>query len=173
MLIELGVETWIIRPIDITRMSIFDLNKIDAVIIGGGPQTVKGNKELEPVRDLLKCLLIPTLCICAGHQLLADTFGGEIGPARKPEFGPISVIKRGESRLFEGMDSSFDAWSSHNDEITKLPTGFNTIAESKDCPIEAIENPTTDMFGIQFHPEVSHTPKGIEIFKNFIKVAKI
>ncbi len=172
MLTELGVETGIIKPTQITKMSIFDLNKIDAVVIGGGPQTVTGNQELEPVRDLLKCILIPALCICVGHQLLADTFGGAVKKAQNPEFGPISVYHYGGSELFKGVPSPFDAWSSHNDEIDLVPTGFNTTAYSNNCSVEAIEHKSRLLFGTQFHPEVSQTQYGKQIFRNFLSVVK-
>jgi GMP synthase (glutamine-hydrolysing) len=112
------------------------------------------------------------LCICVTHQLLATAFGGVTEAARKPEFGPVEISVIDEGRILEGLGPSFTAWESHNDEVVKTPEGFHVLAKSSNCAIEAMRHDNRPIFGVQFHPEVSHTLKGVDLFKNFLRIVE-
>lgn len=148
----------------------------DAVVMGGGPQSVRSldslTPELKSVSDLMTKIKVPLLCICVSHQLLATTFGGVTRLARKPEYGPIEVSVVDEDTILEGLKPSFSAWLSHNDEIVTPPPGFKVLANSENCAIQAMRHEKRDLYGVQFHPEVYHTPKGADVFRNFLRVVK-
>ena len=138
------------------------------LIFSGGPSSVYDDDapRLEGnYRDFFSC---PILGICYGFQLLAKEFGGEVHPSPNREYGHsrLHVIQSG-SPLFKGLPAELDVWLSHGDYVTKIPDGFRPIAETSGA-LNAFENLSTRIFGVQFHPEVSHTPLGLEILRNFI-----
>ena len=145
----------------------------DALVMGGGPQSVRSLDTLTPeLKDASNLILkskLPMLCICVTHQLLATTLGGKTNLAKKPEFGPVEVSVSDEDTILAGLKPSFTAWESHNDEVVKTPPGFLILAGSQNCAIQAMRHEKQNIFGVQFHPEVSHTPKGVDVFKNFIE----
>ena len=171
---ELGVESKLLPP----SVSIDQLEALhpDALVMGGGPQSVRSpdelTGELADAARLIRNVKLPMLCICVTHQLLATALGGATELAKKPEFGPveISVIEPGQ--ILEGLGPKFTAWESHNDEVVKTPDGFQVLARSNNCSIEAMRHEGRDVFGVQFHPEVSHTQKGVELFRNFLELVK-
>ncbi len=166
---ELGYDV-AMHPLD------FDLevlNKAAAVIIGGGPGRLSlGEHVFSSVRDKISRLESPLLGICYGHQLLAHLLGGEVAASPKPEFGPalVNVVRRDE--FFEGVPSTFTAWLSHNDEVVRLPVGFEVLAESKECAFQAVKNTESTIYGVQFHLEVEHTEYGKQMLGNFLRQAK-
>ncbi|MGC9020426.1 MAG: glutamine-hydrolyzing GMP synthase [Candidatus Methanodesulfokora sp.] len=138
----------------------------DGVIIGGGP-----GSTVESVPEV-KLPNVPLLGICYGHQLIAKLMGGNVGRAKKPEFGPFEVTVLEKDVLFQGVPEKFVAWMSHRDEVTKIPPDFLRLASSENCLYQAIRHEKRDIFGVQFHPEVSHTQHGMRILKNFLEITR-
>jgi GMP synthase (glutamine-hydrolysing) len=151
-----------------------ELSKADGLVIGGGPWSLPNDIEkLKILARALPRLSIPILGVCLGLQLIAHTFGGKIGPAKIPEYGKVVIeIKDPSSPLVQEMGSPFVAWSSHNDEVQQLPNGFNIVGSSEHCDTQIVENRIKKIWGIQFHAEVSHTPQGGFIYKNFTQIVK-
>src|SRR2546425_12494269 len=171
---ELGVESKLLVP----SISLEQLEsmKPDALVMSGCPQSVRSpdhlTGELVYASRLIRQVKLPMLCICVTHQLLATAFGGLSEAARKPEFGPVEISVLDDGRILEGLGPSFTAWESHNDEVVRKPDGFQVIAKSSNCAVEAMRHEKRDIFGVQFHPEVSHTTKGVELFKNFLGIVE-
>lgn len=144
--------------------------------MGGGPQSVRSldalTGELKDASNLMTRTRLPMLCICVTHQLMATTFGGATNAAKKPEFGPVLISVSDEDTILEGLRPSFTAWESHNDEIVAPPPGFKVLASSDNCTVQAMRHEKMNVFGVQFHPEVSHTSKGVDVFKNFLNVVR-
>jgi GMP synthase (glutamine-hydrolysing) len=141
----------------------------NAIILSGGPQSVYGADS--PKSDpALFDLGLPVLGICYGEQLMAHQLGGKVEPSNEREYGPAE-LEVGEN---VGIFGSFKAgeklnvWMSHGDRLTSLPPGFRPIGKSGNAPLAAIGNPERKLYGIQFHPEVAHTPRGLEILKAFL-----
>jgi GMP synthase (glutamine-hydrolysing) len=171
---ELGVDSRLMPPS--TPLKEFEAMGADALVMGGGPQSVRSlsalTGELREASNLMTRVKLPMLCICVTHQLMATTFGGTTNLANRPEFGPVEISVSDEDTILEGLKPSFTAWESHNDEIVTAPLGFKILASSDNCTVQAMRHETMDVFGVQFHPEVSHTSKGVDIFKNFLKVVR-
>lgn len=144
----------------------------DGVVLSGGAPRIGVGDGLGNCGPIVDELDLPVLGICAGHQFLALHFGGECGPGEVPEFGAQEVEVVGESPLLAGVPRRFRAWTSHNDEVTVLPDGFETIARSETCPVQAMQHADRPLFGLQFHPEVEHTEPGERIFRNFLDVCE-
>jgi GMP synthase (glutamine-hydrolysing) len=111
---------------------------------------------------------IPILGICYGLQLIGQIFGGKIKLNPKREYGKVIVDILKNDGLFQGLAAKEQVWMSHGDQILELPPNFEAIAFTETCPVAAIQNTTDQIFAVQFHPEVSHTPKGLLILKNFV-----
>ena len=113
---------------------------------------------------------MPVLGICFGHQIIAKEMGGKVKSAKHREFGLAKVTELKKSKLTKNffIKGNSDVWMSHADQVTKLPKNFNIIARSNNSKLCIIENIKKKVFGIQFHPEVSHTKNGKIILKNFI-----
>jgi GMP synthase (glutamine-hydrolysing) len=135
------------------------------VILSGGPASV-----YEPGAPSLPAWVLreetPVLGICYGMQLIADALDGEVEPATKREYGPAAIQTIGASPLFRDLPDSLDVWMSHGDHVTRVPTGFVGIARSSNAPIAGMSDGLR--FGIQFHPEVAHTPLGRDLLRNFL-----
>ncbi len=146
----------------------------DALVVGGGPYSLISEQDkLGELPHYLAKLDIPTLGLCLGHQLMGVVFGGEIGRAPGPEFGKVQVrVLNPDSPLVMGMPEKFLVWASHNDEISILPKGFEVVADSQTCHVEIMQNLKKSFFGIQFHPEVKHTPLGQKLFENFVNLVR-
>jgi GMP synthase (glutamine-hydrolysing) len=136
------------------------------IILSGGPCSV-------PDEDSPKCdpalfdLDIPILGICYGMQLTAHTLGGKVHPGLKREYGKAMMKITGDSPLFQGLEPDLQVWMSHGDKVEKMPEGFEAVAESDNCPFAAMQNLDKKQFGVQFHPEVVHTPQGKDMLWNF------
>jgi len=141
--------------------------KPGGLILSGGPASVygKGAPHCDPT---IWNLGVPILGICYGMQLMAHQLGGRVEKGDKREYGHAEVEVTGESRLFSEMEPQQKVWMSHGDKITKLPDGFESVAHSGNSPYAAIANPRRKLFGLQFHPEVHHTPHGRKIIANFV-----
>jgi len=142
--------------------------KPKGVILSGGPNSVYQRDAPQISEDFYKEIDAPILGICYGMQLLAKDLRGEVSPSDNHEYGHAKLkVLSGETRLFESLPFELDVWMSHGDHVTNLPDGFHTTATTGDV-ITAIENTEKRIFGLQFHPEVSHTPLGKEILRNFL-----
>ena len=137
------------------------------IILSGGPMSVYEQDAPKPDPRIFD-LGIPILGICYGLQLFADRFGGKVDSAARREYGKADLLIDIHSDLFLGLGESTSVWMSHGDALSQLPEGFEPIAHSHNAPISAIRNQKKKMFGVQFHPEVVHTPDGKKILANFL-----
>jgi GMP synthase (glutamine-hydrolysing) len=140
------------------------------IILSGGPASVYGKRAPRCAPEIFR-LGIPILGICYGMQLMGYLLKGEVTYSTKREYGKVRVTLASGGKLFRGMGkrgTSMAVWMSHGDQIRKLPPGFRTVAYSKNTPFAAIEDERKKMYGLQFHPEVVHTPRGIELIRNFL-----
>jgi GMP synthase (glutamine-hydrolysing) len=137
-----------------------------ALILSGGPSSVYEEGAPHPDRRVLD-MDIPVLGICYGVQLMAHFLGGEVRPSSRREYGHADVKVRPESRLLEGLPESVRVWMSHGDNVSAPPPGFSVTAETE-AAIGAIEDHERNLYGVQFHPEVAHTPQGKDILRNFL-----
>ena len=171
---ELGVDSHLMPAS--TPLEKFETIGADALVMGGGPQSVRSidalTDELRDASNLMTKIKLPMLCICVTHQLMATTFGGTTNLAKKPEFGPVEVSVSDEDTILSGLKPSFTAWESHNDEIVTAPPEFKVLASSDNCAVQAMRHEKMDVFGVQFHPEVYHTQKGVDVFKNFLRIVR-
>ncbi len=137
-----------------------------ALILSGGPASVyaEGAPRIDPG---LYELGVPVLGICYGAQLMALDLGGTVERTGVSEFGKTD-LRAGESALFAGLPEEQTAWMSHRDTVTAPPEGATVTAESPHTPVAAFEAPERGLYGVQFHPEVVHTPHGQEVLKNFL-----
>ena len=146
-------------------------DEVIGIILSGGPESVYAEEALHIptwVFDL-NAQRVPILGICYGMQILAKHFGGKVQPAQIHEFGHARV-KTVDSDLLtieSEEQHEWDVWMSHADEVCELPQGFKVTASSKDCRIAAMEKPEQRIYAVQFHPEVTHTPDGFKILKQF------
>ncbi len=137
-------------------------------ILSGGPSSV-----LAPGAPMLPDYVLasgrPVLGICYGMQLLAHNLGGRVAPAERREYGPAQLaVTDPDCAIFSGLTSPLAVWMSHGDRIEAPPPGFHAVAETANSPIAAMADPEHGFFGLQFHPEVVHTPCGAELLRNFL-----
>jgi len=138
-----------------------------AIILSGGPNSVYDADAPKPDPAIWRGD-IPVLGICYGAQLMARELGGDVLPATKREYGPATVTITEEGGLFAGLDRDQPVWMSHGDSITRLPDGFRATAQTDSSPFAGLIDPDRNLYGIQFHPEVVHTPGGREVLRNFV-----
>ncbi|NLG29512.1 MAG: glutamine-hydrolyzing GMP synthase [Chloroflexi bacterium] len=136
------------------------------IILSGGPNSVyePGAPTLTPQ---VLARQVPMLGICYGMQLLNQHYGGVVAPSSSREYGPSSIALVADSPLFSGIGPVLDVWMSHGDRLESLPEGFAVLAHSPNSPIAAMADERRRLYGIQFHPEVAHTPRGLELLRNF------
>ncbi len=142
------------------------------VILSGGPQSVTA-AHVERMRPRLAWYGNPSLGICFGHQLLAKLFGGELAHGCERQYGPTAIRCDTGAQLFGGLAADQTVWMSHGDHVTKLPPGFRPTAAAETCAIAAYEAEARPVFGVQFHPEVVHTPQGGAMLRNFLSLCRI
>jgi GMP synthase (glutamine-hydrolysing) len=138
-----------------------------AVILSGGPNSVYDEGAPKPDPAIWSGRL-PVLGICYGAQLMAQELGGDVVPTARREYGPATVVIGVEDGLFAGLDPAQPVWMSHGDSITRLPEGFRATAQTDATPYAGLADPTRRLYGIQFHPEVVHTPRGRDVLRNFV-----
>ena len=137
------------------------------VILSGGPASV--NDEGAPRCDpAVYDLGVPVLGICYGMQLTAALLGGSVERAAEREYGRVTVRMTEQSGLFSGLSPESAAWMSHTWQVSACPPGFRPIAETDNCPVAAMANDEKRIYGVQFHPEVTHTDEGRTIIENFV-----
>ena len=138
-----------------------------AIILSGGPASVydEGAPKADPA---VWSGRVPVLGICYGLQLMALELGGEVVPSAKREYGPASVQITTEDGLFAGLEREQPVWMSHGDAILRPPDGFVPTAQTDSTAFAGLYDPARSLYGIQFHPEVAHTPRGRDILRNFV-----
>ena len=140
------------------------------IVFSGGPSSIHDDDAPMVQRELLD-LGIPILGICYGMQLMTHLLGGKVIKSPEREYGKVQIVVDDPTDIFEGFGKGgarHHVWMSHGDRIEVVPDGFERIAHSKNSPIAAMKGRGGTLFGLQFHPEVVHTPRGIEILKNFL-----
>jgi GMP synthase (glutamine-hydrolysing) len=138
-----------------------------AVILSGGPNSVYDDDAPKPDPAIWSGRL-PVLGICYGAQLMANELGGSVQATPKREYGPATVVIGDEDGLFVGLDRTQPVWMSHGDSITALPEGFRATAQTDSTAFAGLADPGRHLYGIQFHPEVAHTPHGRDVLRNFV-----
>jgi len=142
--------------------------EVKGVILSGGPTSVYDEGAPRPDPALWSGR-IPVLGICYGAQLMALELGGDVLPSDHREYGPASItITAEDDALFGGLASEQPVWMSHGDSITRLPEGFGSTAQTDSTPYAGLADPSRHLYGIQFHPEVVHTPRGKDVLANFV-----
>ena len=165
---ELGVFSEIMSHKKINSLKIF--NNVIGVILSGGPLNVYNGYKFRFNRKVL-FLNIPILGICFGHQIISKELGGRVKKSRFREFGFAEIKKVNNSLLIKNFfnnKNTNNVWMSHADHVSKLPNGFKVVASSKNSKFTIIENNKKKYYGVQFHPEVTHTNKGKILLKNFL-----
>jgi len=170
---EIGVYCELV-PYDVNPHFIEKFNP-SGIILSGGPDTVSKNDSAR-APNIVFNLKVPILGICYGMQTMAVQLGGEAKSSKKAEFGFAQIRARNHSNLLTGISDEINSeghgllnvWMSHGIEVTKLPIGFELIASTDNCPIAGFANSEKKYFGLQFHPEVTHTKKGIKILERFV-----
>jgi GMP synthase (glutamine-hydrolysing) len=162
---ELHVYCEIVRH-DITAERVRELAP-RGVILSGGPASVyeKGAPKVDP--GIFK-LGIPVLGICYGLHLACEALGGKVDSSQKREFGRASVHVTSHANLFDSVPELMEVWMSHGDQVAENSAGFKTIAKTSTCPVAAVQHETLPVYGLQFHPEVTHTPLGGKVLGNFL-----
>jgi len=137
------------------------------LILSGGPSSVyeRGAPKCDPA---IFRLGVPVLGICYGMQLACETLGGQVENAPAREFGRARCQVSLAADLLAGVPESFDVWMSHGDQVSRVSDDFVPLARTKTCPIAAVKHKSLPVFGVQFHPEVTHTPLGSHILHNFL-----
>ncbi|HEY0047807.1 MAG TPA: glutamine-hydrolyzing GMP synthase [Pyrinomonadaceae bacterium] len=152
----------------------FPLEKIvgrkpKGVILSGGPNSVYEADAPRLAADFYNQIDVPLLGICYGMQLLAKDLNGQVEPSAKREYGRAKLkVTNAKAKLFRDIHSEIEVWMSHGDHVVTVPSGFETVASSDGGAITAIEDTERRIFGLQFHPEVAHTPEGVEILRRFL-----
>jgi GMP synthase (glutamine-hydrolysing) len=159
-----------LHPYDMTQDEIRAFAP-NGIILSGGPKSVY--EEGAPgISDAVFDLGVPVLGICYGMQVMSHHFGGLVVPAGKREYGHADLIAQGRpGSLFDGffVEGKSPVWMSHGDHVERMPEGFETVARSDNAPVCAIENAELKLYGVQFHPEVSHTPRGEILIDTFVR----
>jgi GMP synthase (glutamine-hydrolysing) len=162
---EAGVQSHVL-PIDTTADQ---LSGVSGIIISGGPRSVTeaGSPRVDPS---ILSTGVPILGICYGHQLLAATMpGGIVKPSHSREYGLAKLRLNKSNALFEGVPAGSQVWVSHGDSVEQLPDSFEVLGATDDCAVAAMVHPAKNIYGVQFHPEVTHSEFGQRILENFIR----
>ena len=141
--------------------------KPSGIILSGGPASVL-EKDAPLCDPAIYDLGIPILGICYGMQMTAKLLGGAVKPGEAREYGSAQINVVDQESLFKDLPSALEVWMSHGDQVEGMPEGFEVLAKTRTCPNAAMGNPERKIYGLQFHPEVVHTPKGTEILKRFV-----
>jgi len=163
-----------LHPFDVSEDFIRDF-KPQGIILSGGPNSVYEAVQWRAPQVVFE-LGVPVLGICYGMQTMAQQLGGKVESSGRREFGYAEIRARGHSALFRGVEDRvtseghalLDVWMSHGDKVTSLPPGFKVIASNDSCPIAAMADEARKFYAVQFHPEVTHTLKGREMFAHFV-----
>ncbi|MXQ11044.1 glutamine-hydrolyzing GMP synthase [Microvirga makkahensis] len=145
--------------------------KPKGVILSGGPESVTTDASPRAPKELFEAGL-PVFGICYGQQTMAAQLGGQVEGGHHSEFGRAEIEILSESPLFQGVwqvGRKYPVWMSHGDRVTKLPDGFEVLAASENAPFAVVADEEHKFYGVQFHPEVVHTPQGAQLIRNFVR----
>jgi GMP synthase (glutamine-hydrolysing) len=151
-----------------------DLSEIEGacgVIFSGGPSSVYDPNQPAFNPELIESGL-PTLGLCYGHQLICKHLGGEVVAGDVREFGSATLEIVPHTELFTGLSDKEEVWMSHGDVVARLPKGFRSLGKTDDCPTAAVGDDQRHIYGVQFHPEVAHTPNGMVMLDNFLNLCQ-
>jgi GMP synthase (glutamine-hydrolysing) len=137
------------------------------IILSGGPQSVFAKKAPHPDPAIFE-MGVPVLGICYGVQLMGHFLDGKVAPSKAREYGHGELAIQRPGKLFAGLPKKLRVWNSHGDKLTRLPPGFRAIGTTDNSPFAAIEDTQRNFYGIQFHPEVFHTERGVDMIRNFL-----
>jgi GMP synthase (glutamine-hydrolysing) len=137
------------------------------IVLGGGPTIMRAGNCAEYLR-----LGIPVLGICLGLHIIATAFGGKVSTGAAGGYGAIEVEIAAHNDILAGYPDRIQVWASHADEVSLVPPGFQTLAQSRICAAEAIAAPDSRIYGLQWHPEVSHTIDGRRVYENLDRICK-
>ncbi|MDP3103509.1 MAG: GMP synthase subunit A [Candidatus Methanoperedens sp.] len=138
----------------------------DGLILSGGPTLERAGNCAAYVKELD----LPILGICLGHQVMALAYGGGVKTGSAGGYAAVEIEIVVEDDILKGLGPKTSVWASHADEVSELPPDFIRLARSHICEIEAMKHKTKPLYGVQWHPEVSHTEKGNELLMNFFEV---
>ncbi|WGK82044.1 glutamine-hydrolyzing GMP synthase [Vibrio aestuarianus] len=162
---EIGVycELW---SWDVEEADIREFNP-DGIILSGGPESVtEANSPRAP--QYVFDSGVPVFGVCYGMQTMAEQLGGKVASSDEREFGYAAVQVTSDSALFAGLEATQDVWMSHGDKVVEIPADFTKIAQTDTCPYAAMANEEKKYYGVQFHPEVTHTKNGLKMLENFV-----
>ena len=162
----MGIAAQIV-PADTIAAGIRNDRTVKGIILSGGARSVYERDPIKFDPEILT-LGVPVLGICYGHQLIAHTLGGQVLSGKAGEYGLTDLKVTKPGGIFANIPGRSKAWMNHRDVVVKLPKGFLATAKTKDSVVAAYANPKTRIFGVQFHPEVTHTENGQAILKNFV-----
>ncbi|PJG83289.1 glutamine-hydrolyzing GMP synthase [Caviibacterium pharyngocola] len=162
---EIGVycELW---AWDVTEEQIREFSPTGIILSGGPESTTEENSPRAP--EYVFNAGVPVLGICYGMQTMAMQLGGLTETSDHREFGYAQVSRQNQTALFADLEQELDVWMSHGDKVTRLPTDFQVTGTTSTCPIAAMSDENRRFYGVQFHPEVTHTKQGLELLKNFV-----
>jgi GMP synthase (glutamine-hydrolysing) len=170
-------EWRVLRDLDVeceirsNESKIEDINDADGLVLSGGaPSIAYESFRLGNTSEFLEKMKVPILGICAGAQFMGLYYGSKVSPAVHPEFGKVEITVLKKDSILKGVPDKFAAWESHNDEVKDVPPGFDLLASSETCKVQAMANSGLKRYALQFHPEVEHTQFGQNIFKNFLEL---
>ncbi len=156
----------VIAPFDLSANALREMTP-SGIILSGGPASVHQPGAPHPDPGIFQ-LGVPVLGICYGTQLFAHMLGGLVQRADRREYGIAQLTHQETNPLLDGMSNPTQVWMSHGDRVEKLPPGFAVIGSTENSPYAAIADVERRFYGVQFHPEVAHTPEGMNLFRNFI-----
>jgi len=163
---ELGVEHEIVdSDTPVEEVLGEDGMGADGVVLSGGPSMGGAGNSAEYLERN-----VPVLGICLGHQIIAEEFGGEVGVGEYGGYADIDVRILDDTGVLAGLGETASTWASHADEVKRVPDGFVRTAESDVCGVEAMRHESRHLYGVQWHPEVSHTENGLQVFRNFVEI---
>ena len=157
---ELNVYSEIKEP----TSSVEELEEYDGIILSGGPSSVY-DKDAPKYNPDIFSLSKPILGICYGHQDMAHELNGKVSPGETKEYGIAELQVKDKTSLLKDMGDKEIVWMSHGDKIEELPKGFKVVGDTDDCDTAAMANEDKKYYGLQFHPEVIHTPNGMRILE--------
>lgn len=163
---EFGVYSEL-HPGNTPLQEILDMQDVKGIVFSGGPNSIYA-PDAPHCDPAIYTSGLPILGICYGMQMMMHDLGGEVSSSDKKEYGRTQIEVVRENLLFEGLPKEETVWMSHGDQVSKLAKGFVDIAKSDTCPYAAVENTDTQMYALQFHPEVRHSEYGNDILKNFV-----
>jgi len=140
---------------------------VAGIILSGGPQSVYARQAPHPDPEIFR-LGVPILGICYGVQLMGHFLGGKVAPGKAREYGHGILSVKRPGALFKGLPRKLRVWNSHGDKLTRLPPGFEATGTTENSPYAVIEDRRRRFHGIQFHPEVFHTERGVDVIRNFL-----